>query len=61
MNTNSPNDAKDEDVRYVEAALRRAAQKARLIALQTHTPLVVVRKGKLMVETPTVAERVQKA
>lgn len=60
MNTNTPNNAKDEDVRYVETALRRAARKARLIAVQTHTQLVVVRHGKLMAETPTLTEGEQK-
>lgn len=50
MNTQPLNQAKDEDVRQVEIALRRAAQKARLLAQQTHTPLVVVRDGQLLVE-----------
>lgn len=40
----------DEEVRLVEQALRRAAQKARLLAAQTHTPLVVMREGQLQVE-----------
>lgn len=50
MNTQPLNQAKDEDARQVETALRRAAQKARLLAEQTHTPLVVVRDGQLLVE-----------
>ncbi|MFI3158357.1 MAG: hypothetical protein QX199_19615 [Methylococcaceae bacterium] len=50
MNTQPLNQAKDEDVRSVETALRRAAQKARLLAAQTDTPLVVVRDGRLLVE-----------
>jgi hypothetical protein len=50
MNTQPLNQAKDEDARQVEIALRRAAQKARLLAAQTHTPLVVVRDGQLLVE-----------
>jgi hypothetical protein len=50
MNTQPLNQAKDEDARQVEIALRRAAQKARLLAVQTHTPLVVVRDGQLLVE-----------
>ena len=53
MNTQALSDAKDEDARHVEAALRRAAQKARLVAAQTHTPLVVVRQGKLLLEPIT--------
>ncbi len=56
MNTNPLSNAKDEDARHVEAALRRAAQKARLVAAQTHTPFVVVRQGKLLVETITDAD-----
>jgi hypothetical protein len=31
----------------VEAALRRAAQRARELARQTHTPLVIYRNGKI--------------
>lgn len=49
MNTQPLNQAKDEDARQVEIALRRAAQKARLLSAQTHTPLVV-RDGQLLVE-----------
>lgn len=50
MNTQPLNQAKDEDARQVEIALRRAAQKARQLAAQTDTPLVVVRDGQLLVE-----------
>lgn len=53
MNTQPLNQAKDEDARQVEIALRRAAQKARQLAAQTDTPLVVVRDGQLMVEHVT--------
>lgn len=31
----------------VEAALRRASQRAREIALQTHTPIVLFRDGRV--------------
>ncbi|MBD9360776.1 hypothetical protein [Methylomonas fluvii] len=53
MNTQPLNQAKDEDARQVEIALRRAAQKARQLAAQTDTPLVVVRDGQLLVEHVT--------
>lgn len=45
MNTQPLNQAKDEDTRQP-----CAAQKARLPAAQTDTPLVVVRDGRLLVE-----------
>lgn len=35
----------------VEAALRRAAQRARELARQTHTPLVVYKDGKIERQT----------
>ena len=50
MNPKPLSSAKDEDARLVESALRRAGQKARLLAAQTQTPLVVVRDGQLLVE-----------
>lgn len=37
--------ARDLDVRHVEAALKRAAESARRLAEQTHTKLVIVNKG----------------
>ena len=40
----------DTDMQAVPAALARAAQRAREIAAQTGTPLVVVRDGKLIEE-----------
>ncbi len=51
MNNPSTNDsAPEDDMRSVEAALQRAALKARLLAIQTNTPLVVVRQGQLVIE-----------
>jgi capsule polysaccharide export protein KpsC/LpsZ len=50
MNPKPLSGAKDEDVRSVEQALRRAGQNARLLAAQTHTPFVVVRDGQLRIE-----------
>lgn len=60
MNTQPLNQAKDEDARQVEIALRRAAQKARQLAAQTDTPLVVVRDGQLLQERLTGADLVNK-
>ena len=37
-------EARDLDVRHVEAALKRAAESARRLAAQTHTKLVIVNK-----------------
>lgn len=36
----------------VEAALRRAAQRARELAWQTHTPLVFYKNGRIERQTP---------
>jgi len=58
MNTQPLNQAKDEDARQVEIALHRAAQKARQLAAQTDTPLVVVRDGQLLQERLTRADLV---
>ena len=38
----------DEDLAKVGAALRRAAAQARKIAEQTHTPLVIYERGRLI-------------
>jgi hypothetical protein len=37
-------EARDLDVRHVEAALKRASESARRLAEQTHTKLVIVVK-----------------
>lgn len=42
----------DEDMRGVKAALLRAAKRARDLARQTGTLLVVMRDGKLVQESP---------
>jgi len=38
----------DKDLANAETALRRAAKKAKAIAQQTHTPLVIYEKGKVI-------------
>jgi len=39
---------RDKDLANVEVALRRAAKRARAIAEQTHTPLVVYERGHVV-------------
>ncbi len=48
--TEEKNKIKDEDLKKAEAALRRAAAKAREIARQTGTPLVIFKNGKIVKE-----------
>jgi len=47
MNPKPISQAKDPDLRHAQAAMNRAAQVARKIAIQTNTPLVVVENGQL--------------
>ena len=47
---------KDADMRAAPAALIRAAQRAREIAIRTGTPLVVMLDGKLVEKIVTPAE-----
>ncbi|HQZ02537.1 MAG TPA: hypothetical protein PL024_03245 [Thauera sp.] len=48
MNKVPLSNARDEDARHIEAALVRAARRARVIAAQTRTRIVIVRNGKLV-------------
>lgn len=43
---------RDKDLARAEVALRRAAKRARTIAEQTHTPLVVYEKGHVVKKFP---------
>lgn len=47
----------DPDMKAAPAALVRAAQRARELAARTHTPLIVVKNGKMVEEavSPTAA------
>ncbi len=47
VNTQPVSQAKDADLRLSQAALERAAQRAREIAARTGTALVVSRNGKV--------------
>jgi hypothetical protein len=58
MNTRDISHAKDPDLRSSLTALRRAAEQARLTAIQTGTHLVVVKEGKI-VRIPPDALRAQ--
>lgn len=47
MNT-AKKQVRDKDTATIEVALRRAAKKARALAEQTHTPIVVYEKGQVI-------------
>jgi len=52
MNGKSISEAKDPDLRNVDVALRRAAERARKIAKESGTQLVVNRGGKTILIDP---------
>ena len=54
MNPKPLSQARDEDARNITAALQRAGQRARRVAAQTQTDIIVVRNGKLIREAPIV-------
>lgn len=43
-------EARDQDLINAEVALKRAAKRAREVAEQTHTPIVVYRNGRIIEE-----------
>ncbi|RJR15860.1 MAG: hypothetical protein C4581_10905 [Nitrospiraceae bacterium] len=47
---------RDKDLAKAEAALKRAAKKARIIAEKTNTPLVFYKEGKVVREFPAKAK-----
>jgi hypothetical protein len=49
----------DPDMQAATAALIRAAQRARLIAQQTGTAIIVVRDGQLIREVPSTRSKEQ--
>jgi len=53
----SPEAHVDEDLKGALAALRRAAKRAREIAQQTGTAIIVMRDGKLVREIPQKKDR----
>ncbi len=52
MNPKPLSEARDEDAKHMMAAMLRAAQRAREIAAQTGTGIIIVRDGKLIREVP---------
>ena len=56
MNTQPISHAKDTDLRLSQAALERAALRAREVAARTGTELIVIRNGKLTRIKPGSAE-----
>ena len=52
MNGKPISEAKDPDLRNIDAALKRAAERAREIARQSGTKLVVNRGGKTILIDP---------
>lgn len=57
MNAKSLQEAKDEDLRNVLPALKRAAQRARQIAAQTQTAIIVMRDGQIVREYPSLNDQ----
>ncbi len=57
MNPKPLSQARDADARNITAALQRAGQRARMVAEQTQTAIVVVRNGQLIRETPINSKR----
>jgi|GEM_PF-4178498 len=46
-------ESQNNDLAKVELALRRAAAKAKRIAMETNTPLVVYKRGRVIKEFPS--------
>lgn len=57
MNTKSLKEAKDEDLRNALPALQRAAQRARQIAAQTQTAIIVMLDGQMVREYPSLHDQ----
>jgi hypothetical protein len=55
--TDPINGIRDPDLRHVEAALRRAAARARELGAQTKTPVFILREGKI-IDLTAEAERI---
>lgn len=52
MNTTPLSQAQDEDARHILAALQRAGTRAKQLAVQTQTAIVIMRDGKMVIEKP---------
>ena len=53
MTDKSISEAEDADLRQIQAALDRAAKRARDVAIQSGTSLVVNRDGKTIIVNPS--------
>ena len=52
MNAKPLDEARDQDLRNVLPALKRSVQRARQVAAQTQTAIILVRHGKIVREKP---------
>ena len=57
MNTKLLQEIKDEDLRNVLPAMQRAAQRARQIAAQTQTAMIVMCDGQMVREYPSLHDK----
>ena len=57
MNTKLLQEIKDEDLRNVLPAMQRAAQRARQIAAQTQTAMIVMCDGQMVREDPSLHDK----
>ncbi len=57
MNTKSLQEIKDEDLRNALPAMQRAVQRARQIAAQTQTAIIVMRDGQMVREYPSLNDQ----
>ena len=57
MNTKLLQEIKDEDLRNALPAMQRAAQRARQIAAQTQTAIIVMRDGQMVREYPSLNDQ----
>ncbi len=57
MNMKSLQEIEDEDLRNILPALKRATQRARQIAAQTQTAIIVMRDGQMVREYPSLHDQ----
>ena len=57
MNTKLLQEIKDEDLRNALPAMQRAAQRARQIAAQTQTAMIVMCDGQMVREYPSLHDK----
>ncbi|MBK8534948.1 MAG: hypothetical protein IPL59_07355 [Candidatus Competibacteraceae bacterium] len=57
MNMQSLQEIEDDDLRNILPALKRATQRARQIAAQTQTAIIVMRDGQMVREYPSLNDQ----